>query len=493
MQNQQPSQSEQTPAQNPQSDAQPQPSQDQQAQNQQSSQPQPSQDQSVQAQPQQAPTQPQQQAQQGASNPQESQQKEANAELEKLDQQQEETSNTFASKNISKESASMLNLLMEQIKTLVEVSNNLNERTKEVEKRINELTVDSEKSKEESKIINEKMDMMEKNMEKFIGLYEVVTNQYNPFLESSNSTVEEEEEIDSDDVQVQSPPPSQNTTNAQDSNKPELPTASSLDNQNQNQEIMPNSGASFHFEDRITGEKAFVGQQEVSPNQNTQGQSFNQFQSQPQQQGFNQNFQPQQSPQVQPQHQGSFMNQNQPQNNMQSQNQGNPNPDYRAQNPLSMPTQKTISTLQDMLEELAIMDDNSFFNLVNGQRNDIANWVMNSLGNLELGTELLKCKSRIETIKALSRYIHNRPPEPPQTTDFRLNNGKVVNDIEGMLDELIYIDDATFSNHVNPQKNDVADWLQGSLKQQDLANRVRGLMRKTDIIRELALFLHSNN
>jgi predicted transcriptional regulator len=67
--------------------------------------------------------------------------------LNKVEEQQQETKETFATKNISRESASMLNLLMEQIKTLVEVSNNLNERTKEVEKRINELTVNSENPK----------------------------------------------------------------------------------------------------------------------------------------------------------------------------------------------------------------------------------------------------------------------------------------------------------------------------------------------------------
>ena len=472
---------------------------------------------------QQAPAQNGQPAQQAS--PEQGKAQEANKDLEKLDQQQEETSNTFASKNISRESASMLNLLMEQIKTLVEVSNNLNERTREVEKRLNEITVDSEKSKEESKIINEKMDMMEKNMEKFIGLYEVVTNQYNPFLESStepqgnsNSTVEEEEEIDSDDVEVQQAP--QSNTGA-------LPTATEIMPNQQNQTGQEYSGgASFNFEDRITGESGFVGnpnqqnqqygqqgfQSNFQPNQNygTQaqnGQQYNQHQSQQFSQQNN-NFNPQQSnpqqnnPQQFNPNQNQQYSQNQPSNqfnpqqapnNFQPANTGYTSPNQQGQNPMMMPTQKKIATLQDMLEELAVMDDNSFYNLVNGQRNEIANWVMNSLGNLELGTELLRCRTRVETIKSLSRYIHNGPQAPPQPSGFRFSNGKIANDIEEMMDELIYIDDSTFAGHVNNQKNDIADWIQSSLNIQDLANRARGLTKKTDLIRELALYLHSRN
>ena len=471
--------------------------------------------------------QPQQVQPNQQANPDQAKAQEANKELEKLDQQQEETSTTFASKNISKESASMLNLLMEQIKALVEVSNNLNERTREVEKRINEITVDSEKSKEESKIINEKMDMMEKNMEKFIGLYEVVTNQYNPFLESSSepqenatSTVEEEEEIDSDDVEVQQ---------VSQSNASALPTATEITPNQQNQPGQEYSGgASFNFEDRITGESGFVGNpsQQNQPNQqygpqgfqsnfqpnaqygqqgqNAQPQQFGQNQASNQfnpQQNNPQQFNPQQNgqqgqntpPQQFGQNQANQFNPQQTSNNFQPTNQGYISPNQQGQNPMMMPTQKRITTLQDMLEELAVMDDNSFYNLVSGQRNEIANWIMNSLGNLELGTEVLKCRTRIETIKALSRYIHNGPQSPPQPSGFRFNNGKIANDIEEMMDELIYIDDATFAGHVNNQKNDIADWIQGSLNIPDLANRARGLTKKTDLIRELALYLHSRN
>jgi hypothetical protein len=173
--------------------------------------------------------------------------------------------------------------------------------------------------------------------------------------------------------------------------------------------------------------------------------------------------------------------------------QGYTHPEQPIHNSLVTPTGKMVNTLQDLLEELAIMDDRSFSMLAHGQQNDIANWVMNALGNLQLGTELLRCTTRVDTIKSLSRYIHNRPPEPKMVTDFRFNNGTIVNDIEGMMDELIYVDDPTFQYHVNPQKNDIADWLQTSLRKSDLANKIRPLQKKTDVIRELAMYLHTQN
>ncbi len=462
--------------------------------------------------------------------------------MDKLKDQQEDTN--FAAKNISRESASMLNLLMEQIKTLVEVSNNLNDRTKEVEKRINELTVDSEKRKEESKIMNEKMDMMEKNMEKFIGLYEVVTNQYNPFLEGENKGqgVEEEEETEespsletasqadmvspSAPVQSASPMPQISEHSGYQNNQqqpqqqpqqyqqpdqqrmqqPEPQQQwSAQNNQPPNQQFYnPNQqppqqqpqqyqhpdqqpmGASFNYEDRITGEKGFVGN--PSQQNGQQGNDMRNF-GDPNQyaQGYSQQSQnPFQQPNQQPWNGNGMMNQ--PQQN--TQNQHSPQQDGS----LLMPTNKKVSTLQDLLEELAIMDDASFYSMVNNQNNQIATWVMNWLGDLQLGTQLLGCGSRIETIKLISRFMHHNPPQgASQSNDFVFSHGKAVSDLEGMLDEMIYIDDATFASHVNNNKNDIADWLQGSLGLSDLANRIRGLTKKQDVVREIAMYLHSRN
>lgn len=421
---------------------------------------------------------------------------------------------------------------MEQIKTLVEVSNNLNERTKEVEKRINELTVSSEKSKEESKIMNEKMDVMEKNMEKFIGLYEVVTNQYNPFLESgegsseqpqqeqqpvqapaaqtaqqpsqqSASTAEEEEEVSAPVVQKvplsQPLPQSQQWQQPQQFNQASQQPVAQNAQQPWNNPASPanmptQNSASFAFEDRITGESGYVGQNGKPKQFNQASQSQQPQQQAPQQSSWQQPSQqvPQQSWQ-QPQQPFNQLPPQQQQQQFHGFNQGYMNPDQRFPSSLITPTNKTVNTLQDLLEELAIMDDRSFSILAHGQQNDIANWVMNALGNLELGTELLRCTTRADTIRTLSRYIHNRPAEQQMTTDFRFSNGKSVNDIEGMMDELIYVDDNTFAYHVNPQKNDIADWLQSSLKKHDLANKIRPLHKKTDVIRELAMFLHTQN
>ncbi len=555
-------QAQQNPQQQSQQQSQPQTNAQQSEGTSQNSGQQPSQQQQAQQNQQQSPQQ-SPQAQSADDKPQGSQEQ-AQDELNKLDEKQQQTKENFATTNISRESASMLNLLMEQIKTLVEVSNNLNDRTKEVEKRVNELSVDAEKTKESNKIMNEKMDMMEKNMEKFIGLYEVVTNQYNPFLEGNEGkqkAVEEEEEVLSSGNNNQSNGRTQQNmqsamnnagpqvndgvpqaqpgqdrynnnmnghNNPQEQQPPGVPRVSN----NQQQEEGYQGGASFSFEDRITGERGHVGQQIPDGSSGYQNNGYNPYQQGPQN---NQTGNPQmnqgqfqnQPGNLGPQNQMSDNGQNFPpgvnyhqQNNnqypgnfapsmpqqaanMQNANAPQPHPRMNSRNfavpeekgnmPFVLPNGKQVGTLQDLLEEIAVMDDNSFFSMVNNQQNHIANWVINSLGDMKLGSDLFRSLDRQSTIKTISRYIHNRPTERQVDTSFRFVNGKVVNDIESMMDELIYSDENTFSAHVNNSKNDIADWVQGSLGIHDLANRVRNVRSKTDMIRELALYLHSNN
>lgn len=74
------------------------------------------------------------------------------------------------------------NLIMQQIKELIEIDNNLNAKNKELENKISEnaSTLSSTKSLVEQ--FNSRLELIEKNMEKFMGLYEVVTNRFNPFV-----------------------------------------------------------------------------------------------------------------------------------------------------------------------------------------------------------------------------------------------------------------------------------------------------------------------
>ena len=86
----------------------------------------------------------------------------------------------------------MTNMIMEQIKELIEIDNNLNEKIKLIETNVDQTRNDSEKFGKQLERFQASFETIEKNMEKFMALYEVVTNQYNPFVEQSGTLSEKD-------------------------------------------------------------------------------------------------------------------------------------------------------------------------------------------------------------------------------------------------------------------------------------------------------------
>ncbi len=74
------------------------------------------------------------------------------------------------------------NLIMQQIKELIEIDNNLNAKNKELETKISDNASSLTQTKSIVEQFNSRLELIEKNMEKFMGLYEVVTNRFNPFV-----------------------------------------------------------------------------------------------------------------------------------------------------------------------------------------------------------------------------------------------------------------------------------------------------------------------
>ncbi len=74
------------------------------------------------------------------------------------------------------------NLIMQQIKELIEIDNNLNSKNKELEVKISDNASSLNQTKSIVEQFNSRLELIEKNMEKFMGLYEVVTNRFNPFV-----------------------------------------------------------------------------------------------------------------------------------------------------------------------------------------------------------------------------------------------------------------------------------------------------------------------
>ncbi len=82
----------------------------------------------------------------------------------------------------AEDSERVTNLIMQQIKELIEIDNNLNTKIKEVENRMTENASVIANTKNIVEQFNSRLEFIEKNMEKFMGLYEVVTNRFNPFV-----------------------------------------------------------------------------------------------------------------------------------------------------------------------------------------------------------------------------------------------------------------------------------------------------------------------
>jgi hypothetical protein len=65
---------------------------------------------------------------------------------------------------------------------------------------------------------------------------------------------------------------------------------------------------------------------------------------------------------------------------------------------------------------------------------------------------------------------------------FYVCNGRKLNDLDDLLDELSTIDEDSFRYHVNEEKNDFASWIKEVIKDKVLANQVSKTKDKEKII-----------
>jgi hypothetical protein len=67
----------------------------------------------------------------------------------------------------------------------------------------------------------------------------------------------------------------------------------------------------------------------------------------------------------------------------------------------------------------------------------------------------------------------------PEENKFYLRSGKVLRNLKELSLEFHDMDDATFSHHVNAEKNDFASWIKYTIKDDALANTIENLKDKT--------------
>lgn len=90
---------------------------------------------------------------------------------------------------------SALNLIMDQIKDLIEINTSLNKKYRDLESKMTNVSSDVNTDKQSVTDLQTKINDVQNNMEKFIGLYEIITNQFNPFVDGGDET--DDYEIDS--------------------------------------------------------------------------------------------------------------------------------------------------------------------------------------------------------------------------------------------------------------------------------------------------------
>jgi archaellum component FlaC len=83
------------------------------------------------------------------------------------------------------EDAKLISLVIKQVKELIEIDNSLNQKITEIEATIRNEISEREKLAKSLESTKKEIKGLEKNMEKFIALYELVTNQFNPFIEKN--------------------------------------------------------------------------------------------------------------------------------------------------------------------------------------------------------------------------------------------------------------------------------------------------------------------
>lgn len=62
----------------------------------------------------------------------------------------------------------------------------------------------------------------------------------------------------------------------------------------------------------------------------------------------------------------------------------------------------------------------------------------------------------------------------PAENAFFVNNGRIINTLSDLSAELTAMDEGTFCHHVNPERNDFANWVHDTLRANELADDLRG-------------------
>ena len=333
--------------------------------------------------------------------------------------------------------AKLNSLLIDQVKELVEIDNNLNAKIDDVTSELHQEVKDREEINKKMDKLDDRLKSLEKSVDKFIGLYEVITNQFNPFIDKAadpevNKFFKDEQEVSAVELakgNKEIPPLHHETLGLRQEKSPEelkkleaiknLPPIKLGPTNKQLEEQGMSSDVNSFFSDATHSNMA-VTNPNVGNNQNSNNPNFsNQI---PNNQNLNNQF--------------GMSNSN-----------GNVNPNRN-------------------------QDINSV--------NTIPNQGMNFNGNSNN-----QANSFVGGYCPVHEKIH-------PSLHFELNNGEKLTSIYDLLAVLDHMDSKTFSHHVSLKHNDFSLWIDKVLQLRELANQVELIKTQVEMAQTIRNFLANN-
>ncbi len=405
------------------------------------------------------------------------------------------------------ENERITNLIMQQIKELIEIDNNLNVKIKEIETKLKNNMTATQDVKNVVDKFHQRLEFIEKNMEKFMGLYEVVTNRFNPFVEEEEKENIEnpkaKEGINIPDVGLNSNNNKENENADNNNNDPQQQQAQ--------QTQMSGSTENNNSSNQMAGAQNTPVTQSLNQEDNTNEQNIN-ASSNTATQGNTQTQNPQKPVQEQVQTQES---------------EG-----------MKIITEAGVKgKLDKEVEDYAAEKLESIFSSIAGDQNARKNVIEKTTkGVNKLVVDAIKGHSKVtkeqidEMVKTMSSELggsintgaansagnegitgaqrqvgdgansnqgiqsHNNDTgnqenkattEVPAEYHFSLPDGTVIKSVSDLREALKTMDQETFSQHVNESGNDFGQWLSLALGDNDLGEKFSMLKDRQEMISEL--------
>ncbi|MBN2566455.1 hypothetical protein JXB02_00020 [Candidatus Woesearchaeota archaeon] len=329
----------------------------------------------------------------------------------------------------------MTNLVMEQIRELIEIDNNLNNKIKEVDTKLVQQESELSGIKKLIEQYQQRMDLIDRNMERFMALYEVVTNQYNPFVEggkrqegegmsTSDAAEKAKAVLEGRKVEPKKEEKPADEPKPVEQKRPEAP-ASEL----ASPPVKPGPEPTSDLPKELVKEiERAVGHQMVL--------AFENF---------------------------------------------SPTLDYRIKDNVHKAMTDFSRKIEDAINTQLVAA--------------VQEEVTRHEGPVSNGLDLERLKETIdERIHETIRRLVAEESEAEQFVDdskvaegehFTTKDGREAHSVKELVAALKEMDDEAFGEHVNEFKNDFAQWVMHSVKNYELATKLYGLTRKDDIIATL--------